>query len=395
VPQLTSLKPSERDMDNFTYFNPVKVLFGDGQIAALDREVPAQARVLMTYGGGSIKKNGVYEEVRAALGARAVVEFGGIEPNPTVETLLKAVELGRREAVDFLLAVGGGSVLDGTKWVAAAIPFAGDPWDILAKRAPITAAVPLGAVLTLPATGSEMNGFAVISRAATKEKLAFFHELVMPRFSVLDPATSRSLPPRQIGNGIVDAFAHVCEQYLTVRKGSALQDRQAEAILTTLIEYGPRALTERDNDEVLATVMWCATNALNGLIGVGVPQDWATHGIGHELTAVRGLDHAQTLAVVLPTLLDHQRKPKHAKLLQYAERVWGLREGDADARITAALAKTRDFFASVGVPTRLADYGVGVEVADEIADRFAARKTRLGERRAVTPEVVREILRRC
>lgn len=381
-------------MDNFTFYNPVKILFGSGQIASIAKEVPALARVLLTYGGGSIKANGVYEQVRAALGARAVIEFGGIEPNPTIETLSKAVELGRREKVDFLLAVGGGSVLDGTKFIAAAIPFTGDSWDILAKNAPVRTAVPLGAVLTLPATGSEMNGFAVISRAATKEKIGFFSAHVMPKFSVLDPRTTRSLPPRQIGNGIVDAFVHVCEQYLTVRSG-ALQDRQAEAILSTLIEFGPRALTERDNDDVLGTVMWAATNALNGLIGAGVPQDWATHGIGHELTAVRGLDHAQTLAVVMPTLLDHQRKTKHAKLVQYAERVWGLREGDDDARITAAIDKTRAFFASVGVLTHLADYGVGPDVADEIADRFVTRKVRLGEGQTVTPEAVREILRRC
>jgi NADP-dependent alcohol dehydrogenase len=326
---------------------------------------------------------------------RQVSEFGGIEPNPTIETLSKAVAQARTQRIDFLLAVGGGSVLDGTKLIAAAIPFAGDPWDILAKQAPITAAVPLGAVLTLPATGSEMNGASVVSRAATHEKLHFISPLVMPRFSVLDPLTTRSLPPRQVGNGIVDAFVHVCEQYLTVRSGAALQDRQAEGILRTLIEYGPRAVVERDNEEVLGAVMWSATNALNGLIGVGVPQDWATHMIGHEITALRGLDHAQTLAVVLPTLLDHQRAVKRAKLVQYAERVWDLHDGDADTRITTAIARTRAFFESVGVPTRLSAYQVSPEIADEIAARLAARSMVLGETQAITPDVARAIVRQC
>lgn len=382
-------------MDSFTFHNPVKVLFGVGQIASLAQEVPERARVLMTYGGGSIKSNGVYEQVRAALGARSVAEFGGIEPNPTVETLTRAVEVARREKSDFLLAVGGGSVLDGTKWIAAAVPYAGDGWDLLARRAPVHSALPLGAVLTLPATGSEMNGFAVISRAASREKLAFSCPLVMPRFSVLDPRTSRSLPPRQVGNGIVDAYVHVCEQYLTVRTGAAVQDRQAEALLLTLIEYGPRALVSRDDDEVLGTVMWCATNALNGLIGVGVPQDWATHTIGHELTAVCGLDHAQTLAVVLPALLEHQRGPKRDKLLQYADRVWGLQGSEPEARITAAVEKTRAFFESVGVATRLSAYGVGPKEAEEVVGRFAARRARLGECRDIDAEAVRAILARC
>jgi NADP-dependent alcohol dehydrogenase len=250
-------------------------------------------------------------------------------------------------------------------------------------------------VLTLPATGSEMNANAVITRAATKEKRAFGHPLVMPRFSVLDPLTTQSLPPRQVGNGIVDAFVHVCEQYLTVRSGAALQDRQAEAILRTLIEYGPRAVHERDNVEVLSTVMWAATNALNGLIGVGVPQDWATHEIGHHLTALRGLDHAQTLAIVLPSLLDHQRAAKHVKLVQYAERVWDVTEGDDEARITAAIAKTSAFFAAVGVPTRLADYGVGPEIVVEVVARLTASRARLGEGRDITPEAAGEILQHC
>jgi NADP-dependent alcohol dehydrogenase len=377
----------------FIYHNPVRILFGVGQIAALATEIPRQARILMTYGGGSIKSNGVYAQVLAALAGRTLVEFGGIEPNPTIETLSQAVSLARREGSDFLLAVGGGSVLDGTKWIAAAIPFTDDPWDILAKQAPITSAVALGAVLTLPATGSEMNGNAVISRRSSKEKLYFGSPLVLPRFSILDPQTTRSLPPRQVGNGIVDAFVHVCEQYLVSRTGSVVQDRQSEAILLSLIESGSRAVANRDDADALAQVMWAATNALNGLIGVGVPQDWATHTIGHELTAFTGLDHAQTLAIILPSLLRQQATLKRAKLLQYAERVWDLRDGNEDQRIAAAIDRTEAFFRSVGVMTRLADYQVGPEVAEQIADRFTQRGTTgVGEAGDITPARIRSII---
>jgi NADP-dependent alcohol dehydrogenase len=378
---------------HFTYHNPVRIHFGEGQIARIADEIPAGMRIMVTYGGGSIKANGVYEQVQRALAGRQVIEFGGIEPNPTYETLMQAVALCRRDAVGYLLAVGGGSVLDGTKFIAAAIPFAGEPWDILAKNAPVATALPIGAVLTLPATGSEMNGAAVISRASTQEKLAFITPAVLPRFSVLDPMTTRTLPPRQVGNGIVDAFVHVCEQYLVARGDSAVQDRQAEAILLALIDVAPRALARRDDPEVLGTVMWAATNALNGLIGVGVRQDWATHMIGHELTAFAGLDHAQTLAVVLPSLLRHRRVAKRAKLVQYAERVWGLRDGTEDARIATAIDRTEAFFRSVGVGTRLADYRVDASVADRIAERFLARGTKAGEDQDIDGEAVRAIVR--
>jgi NADP-dependent alcohol dehydrogenase len=288
-------------MKNFEFQNPVKILFGKGQIAGITKEIPADAKILITYGGGSIKTNGVYEQVQQALAGRTVYEFGGIEPNPQLETLMRAVEMARTEKIDFLLAVGGGSVLDGTKFVAAAIPFEGDPWDILSKQAPIHSALPLGAVMTLPATGSEMNTFFVITKAATQEKLAAASPNVYPRFSVLDPTTTFSLPARQIGNGIVDAFTHTMEQYLTFPANAPLQDRMAEGILKTLMEEGPKTLANPSDYEARANVMWCATMALNGLIGVGVPQDWSTHEIGHELTALYGLDHAQTLAVVLPS----------------------------------------------------------------------------------------------
>ncbi|YAF95952.1 MAG: iron-containing alcohol dehydrogenase [Nodularia sp. CChRGM 3473] len=380
-------------MENFIFYNPVKILFGKGQIANIAAEIPADARILVTYGGGSIKTNGVYDQVKLALAGRNVTEFGGIEPNPHLETLLKAVEVVRKEGIDFLLAVGGGSVLDGTKFIAAAVPFVGDPWDILAKQASVTAAVPFGAVLTLPATGSEMNTNSVVTKWETQEKLYFSSPLVFPRFSVLDPETTFSLPPRQISNGIVDAYTHVMEQYLTYPVNAPLQDRMAESILKTLIEEGPKTLANPQDYDARANVMWCATMALNGLIGVGVPQDWATHMIGHELTALHGLDHAQTLAIVLPSTLTIRRDRKWQKLLQYAERVWGIVDGSEETRITDAIAQTRNFFESVGVRTRLADYGVGLDTIPVIIDRFEKRGfVALGEHQDVNPEVVEKIL---
>lgn len=380
-------------MFNFTFYNPVRIHFGEGQIAQLAQEIKAPARVLVTYGGGSVLRNGVMDQVREALKGVTVFEFGGIEPNPAYETLMQAVALARAEKVDFLLAVGGGSVLDGTKFIAAAVPFEGEPWDILAKGAAIHAALPLGTVLTLPATGSESNTFAVISRRETQDKLAFGNPLVFPRFAILDPLTTYTLPARQVGNGAVDAFVHVMEQYLTYPVDAKIQDRFAEGILLTLIEEGPRALAEPENYAVRANLMWAATMALNGLIGVGVPQDWATHMIGHEITAAHGLDHAQTLAVVLPAMLQVQRASKRAKLLQYAERVWGLREGDEEARITAAIEHTRAFFERMQLKTRLSQYDINANALPAILDKLAAHGgAELGERKEVTLSVSRRVL---
>ncbi|NCA71191.1 MAG: iron-containing alcohol dehydrogenase [Sphingobacteriia bacterium] len=380
-------------MQNFIFHNPTRILFGAGQIAAIADEIPADARVMITYGGGSVVKHGTLDEVKSALSGRDPILFGGIEPNPTYETLMQAVELARRESVDFLLAVGGGSVIDGTKFIAAAIPFAGEPWDILAKQAPIASAVPFGTVLTLPATGSEMNSFSVVSRKSSHDKLPFASPLVFPRFSVLDPTKTLTLPPRQVANGVVDAFVHTIEQYLTYPVDAKVQDRFAEGLLLTLIEEGPRALSEPENVQVRANLMWTATLALNGLIGVGVPQDWATHMIGHEITALHGLDHAQTLAVVLPAMLQARREDKRAKLLQYAERVWGLSEGDEETRIAAAIARTRDFFESLQVPTRLSGYGIGREaVAPLLAQLERHGMTALGERQDVDLERSRQVL---
>jgi NADP-dependent alcohol dehydrogenase len=381
-------------MQNFDFQNPTRILFGKGRIADLDKVVPAQARVLVLYGGGSIKSNGVLDEVRAALGSREVREFAGIEPNPSFDTLMQAVEQVKRENLDFLLAVGGGSVIDGTKFVAAAVEFPGDPALILDKYGRnVTKAMPFGAVLTLPATGSEMNSGGVVTRRQIKNKSPFNSNLLFPQFSILDPSKTFTLPVRQIGNGVVDAFVHVMEQYLTYPADTPLQDRFAEGILQTLIEEGPKALENPEDYNVRANIMWCATLALNGLIGAGVPQDWATHMIGHELTALYGLDHAQTLAIVLPSMLRVRKHDKHAKLLQYAERVWHLTGGDEDMRIEAAIDKTQSFFESMNVKTRLGDYTLGEESIDAVLKQLEShRMTALGERRDVSLEVSRKVL---
>lgn len=384
-------------MHDFELYNPTRIVFGQGSIARLADLVPAEARVLILYGGGSAERNGTLAEVEAALGRHHVRRFGGIEPNPTYETLMQAVELIRHEKLDFLLAVGGGSVIDGTKFVAAAVDYPGDPWHILETRGKeITRALPIGTVLTLPATGSEANCAAVVTRKSLQAKLGFGHPLLYPRFSLLDPVKTYTLPPRQIANGVVDAFVHVTEQYLTQPAQAAVQDRYAEALLLTLIETGPQALARPEDYDVRANLMWAATQALHGVVGAGVPQDWATHVIGHELTALYGLDHAQTLAIVHPNLLLERRDVKRAKLLQYAERVWGLRAGSDDERIEQAIASTRAFFESLGVKTRLADYGIGAEAVERVVAQLEAHgMVRLGEDRAVDLAMSRRIVEAC
>ncbi|CCJ76771.1 alcohol dehydrogenase [Cronobacter muytjensii] len=382
-------------MNNFNLHNPTHIAFGKGAISELRALIPADSRVLITYGGGSVKKTGVLDQVYSALNGLDVLEFGGIEPNPSYETLMNAVELVRKENVTFLLAVGGGSVLDGTKFIAAAAHYAAasDPWHILETRgSDINDAIPMGSVLTLPATGSESNKGAVVSRRATGDKQAFHSPFVQPRFAILDPVYTYTLPPRQVANGVVDAFVHTVEQYVTYPVNAKIQDRFAEGILLTLIEEGPKALKEPENYDVRANLMWAATQALNGLIGAGVPQDWATHMLGHELTAMHGLDHAQTLAVVLPALWNEKRNEKRAKLLQYAERVWNITEGSDDERIDAAIAATRRFFETMGAPTRLSDYGLdGSSIPALLAKLEEHGLTALGEHQDITLDVSRRI----
>ncbi|WP_316675424.1 iron-containing alcohol dehydrogenase [uncultured Tolumonas sp.] len=383
-------------MFNFDFYNPTRIVFGKETVAKIDSLIPENARVLVLYGGTSAERTGTLAEVRQALGQRTVYEFGGIEPNPTFETLSEAVALVRAKNIDFLLAVGGGSVIDGTKFVASAAHFEGeDTWQILeAWGSNITKAVPFGVVLTLPATGSEMNSAAVITRSATKTKALLSNPLVFPQFSVLDPTKTFTLPARQLANGVVDAFVHTVEQYLTYPVDARVQDRYAEGLLQTLIEIGPKVVGEPTDYDSRANLMWTATQALNGLIGAGVPQDWASHFIGHELTAIHEIDHGRTLAIVLPSIMDLRRNNKRAKLLQYAHRVWNITEGDDDSRIDQAIQKTREFFEELGVKTRLSDYGMTEKDIEPIIEQLIKHgMTKLGEHQDITPEISRQILK--
>lgn len=380
-------------MLNFEFQNPTRIVFGKDTVARLDDLIAADARVLVLYGGQSAERNGTLAEVRRALGRRQYQEFGGIEPNPSYETLMKAVEQVRAGKIDFLLAVGGGSVIDGTKFVAAAADYPGEPWQILETfGSTVKQALPLGVVLTLPATGSEMNHNAVVTRKSTKTKAFFASPLVFPQFAILDPTKSYTLPARQLANGVVDSFTHIAEQYLTYPVDARVQDRFAEGLLQTLIEIGPKVVNEPADYDSRANFMWTATLALNGLIGAGVPQDWATHIVGHELTAQYGLDHAQTLAILLPSMLEVRRDSKRAKLLQYAERVWHITTGSEDERIAAAIDNTRAFFESLGVKTRLSGYGIPADAIDGLLRQQEVHgTTQLGEHQDVTLAMSRQV----
>ncbi|MFQ1742410.1 iron-containing alcohol dehydrogenase [Aeromonas veronii] len=382
-------------MYNFQYANPTRICFGEGQIASLSELIPPGSRLLVLYGGGSIKQNGVYEQLTRALEGVTWQEFSGIGANPRYELLMEAVAQVKRERIDFLLAVGGGSVVDGTKFVAAAACYEGDdPWDICGKQASVHKALPMGCVLTLPATGSESNPTSVVSRGDVK--ISFRSPLVQPQFAVLDPTTTYSLPPRQTGNGVVDAFVHIAEQYLTFPVGGEVQDRLAEGLLQVLVENGPKALAEPTNYQVRANLMWAASLALNGLIGCGVPQDWASHAIGHQLTALYGLDHGQSLAVVLPSLLRERASQKQDKLAQFAERVWHSTREDKALRIEEAIIRTEQFFQKMGLGTRLADYGLSESCIPAVCSNLKrVGRTALGEQQDIDPDRVARILARA
>jgi len=385
-------------MLNFSYYNPVQIVFGKDCVAQLSSLVPAGAKVLMVYGGGSIKKNGVYDQVKAALKGFQVLEFPGIEPNPHYETCMKAVEIVKKEGVSFLLAVGGGSVVDGTKFIAAAAKWTAspDPWDILLKHPALTDAIPLGSVITLPATGSEMNYNSVVSRESTHEKLFFGDPKVYPKFSIVDPRATFTLPLRQTVNGIVDTFVHVMEQYMTYDVNSPLEDRMAEGVIKTLLEEAPKVLKSPEDYEVRANLCWCSTVGLNGWLGCGVVQDWATHMIGHELTAAYGLDHGQTLAIVMPSLWRYKKEDKKGKLARFAKEVFGVKAKSQDKLADAAIAKTEEFFHSIGMKTKLADYGIKAQdAANEVKARFLKQGAKHGEKTDIDAEAAYKILLDC
>lgn len=377
-------------MNNFVYCNPTRLVFGKGQIARLSELIPKQARVMVTFGGGSAKRNGVYDAVRKALQGYNVVEFWGIEPNPSIETLRKAIELGLDRRVDFLLAVGGGSVLDGTKLIAAALANPEiEPWQLV-LRGRESNSIPFASVMTLPATGSEMNSGAVISRRETQEKRSFYSNY--PQFSILDPEVTFSLPPHQLACGLTDIFVHVLEQYLTTPGQSRPMDRWAEGLLLTILEIAPKIWQNNRNYDLMADYMLTATLALNDMIRMGVTQDWSTHMIGHELTALCGIAHGASLAIVMPGTMRILSEQKWGKLLQYAERVWGLTEGSEAERVNQAIVETESFFQSLGLATRLSDAGIPENVINIIADRFNQAEAMYGEARNVDGNVAREIL---
>ena len=380
-------------MENFIFQNPVKLIMGKGMIARLAKEIPSDKRIMITFGGGSVKKNGVYDQVKEALKNHFTVEFWGIEPNPAIETLRKAIALGKEEKVDYLLAVGGGSVIDGTKLISAGILYDGDAWDLVLAGRPVTHTVPLATVLTLPATGSEMNNGAVISRRETKEKYPFYANY--PIFSILDPEVTFTLPPHQVACGLADTFVHVMEQYMTTTDQSRLMDHWAESILSTLVEIAPKIKEDPRNYDLMADFMLSATMGLNGFIAMGVTQDWATHMIGHELTALHGLTHGATLAIVFPGTLRTLRKQKEGKILQYGERVWGINSGTTEERVSQAIEKTEQFFQSLGLSIRLSQEKIGDTTITEIENRFNERNAAFGEAKNVTGSVAREILESC
>ncbi len=384
-------------MNNFDFYCPTRIVFGKGSISRISDLVSKDKKVLVIYGGGSIKQNGVYDQVLASLSGYNYLEFSGIEPNPKYETCLKAVEVIKENNVDFLLAVGGGSVLDATKFIAAASKYEGeDPWDILAKALPVKDALPLASVITLPATGSEMNGNSVISRESTNEKLAFASEKVYPQFSVIDPETTYSLPLKQTINGIVDTYVHVMEQYATFDVNTPLQDSWALGLIKTLVQESPKVIQNPNDYEARANIFWCATCGLNYWLALGCVQDWSTHMIGHELTAFYGLDHGQTLAIVLPKLWENQKASKVKKLAKLAREVYGCKEEDEVKAADIAILRTEEFFNSIGQKTRLSDYGISAEeAAEKVKQRFKDRGFVLGETGSIDYNVAYEIVKSC
>ena len=384
-------------MLNFELYNPTNYVFGKGQTEKLSKLVPANAKVLLAYGGGSIFKNGVHEAVLAALKGFEIIEFGGIEPNPRFETLLKAVEIVKNENITFILAVGGGSVIDGVKFISGATHYEGNPIDILKNKVLFTdlsKVIPFGTVLTLPATGSEMNSGAVVTIEATQEKLVLGGSALFPKFSICDPTVVSSLPKRQIQNGIIDAYTHVMEQYLTYPHDAILQDRIAESILQTLVEIGPSVVENPSDYKLASNFMWSATMALNGLIQKGVPSDWATHMIGHELTALYEIDHARTLAIIAPSLYKVMFETKKDKLAQYGERIFDVTGNSIDEKANQAIEKTVEFFHKMGMKTKLSENTDDFQkTADFIVNRFEERGWKgLGEKQNITLEKVKEIV---
>ena len=380
-------------MQNFIFFNDTKYVFGKGQIARLSELVPPKTKLLVVYGGGSVKKNGVYDQVKAALKGFEYTEFWGVHSNPDVDTVRSAAAEGLLFGAQMVLGVGGGSVADAVKFIAAAIadPFA-DIWD-MAKGAKAKQ-VPFACVMTMPATGSEMNNGAVLSNNATKEKLGTFRG-DYPRFSIVDPEVVRSVPLYQRANALADAYVHVLEQYVTTPGQNRILDRWAEGVLSSLREISADAMKEDPTYDTLCDYAYAMTMALNNFLRMGITQDWATHQIGHQITAYAGVTHGESLTMVWSALADTLRGQKHAKLLQYAERVLNIRakdEPDEEKRIDAALKETDAWFKSLGLATSLKEKGLGMDVVDFVEKRFNDYGAHYGEGKNVDGAMARKIL---
>lgn len=386
-------------MNSFTFHNPTKILFGEGMVDQLGEQIAAlgSKTVLLVYGGGSIKKTGLYDRVLKQLkqiGVRAV-ELPGVEPNPRVSTVRRGIELCRSEQVDLVLAVGGGSVIDAAKAVAVGVPYEGDVWDFLIRKAKIEAALPLATVLTLSATGSEMNGGAVITDWEQKLKKSFSSPYSYPKFSILDPTLTYTVPVNQTVNGIVDTMSHVMEQYFSQTTNTPLQERLCESILQTVIENGEKALKDPSHPEARANLMLCSTYALNGgMISVGMQGDWATHGMEHEVSAIYDIAHAEGLAILFPNWMKYVYRERIERFVQFAVRVWGIDpEGKSDEEIAlAGIQATRDYFTRIGAPARLSDLNIGDDQLQRMADE-AVRFGPIGWFKKLNSEDVLAILR--
>ncbi len=361
-------------LDNFTFVNPTKLIFGKGQLEQLKTEVPLYGKnVLLVYGGGSIKRNGLYDAVLEqlnAIGAK-VSELSGVEPNPRLSTVHKGVNICKEEGIDFLLAVGGGSVIDCTKLIAAGAKYHGDAWDIVTKKVPAQDALPFGTVLTLAATGSEMNSGSVITNWETKEKYGWGSPAVFPKFSILDPVNTFTVPKDQTIYGIVDMMSHVFEHYFHLTENTEFQDRMCEGLLLTVMETAPKLMEDLENYDHRATILYCGTMALNGMLSMGYRGDWATHNIEHAVSAVYDIPHGGGLAILFPNWMKHNIKVKPERFQKLAVRVFGVDPNGKTAEEAGleGIEKLREFWNSIGAPSRLADYDIDDSQLEVMADK--------------------------
>ncbi|MEA3320261.1 MAG: iron-containing alcohol dehydrogenase [Bacillota bacterium] len=384
-------------MENFTFYNPTKLLFGKGQLETLPQEMEAYGKnVLLVYGGGSIKRSGLYDNVISTLhkAGATITELAGVEPNPRLSTVRKGIELCKENQIDFLLAVGGGSVIDCTKAIAAGAKYDGDVWDIVLRKHIATEALPFGTVLTLAATGSEMNAGSVITNWETNEKYGWGSPVTFPKFSILDPVNTFTVPKDHTVYGIVDMMSHVLEQYFHQTTNTPLQDRMCEAVLTTVMETAPKLLEDLESYEHRETILFNGTIALNGMLQMGYRGDWATHGIEHAVSAIYDIPHAGGLAILFPNWMEHVMDANLGRFKQLAVRVFGVQDnGSSDKEIALeGIRRLREFWSSLGAPTRLADYDIDGKNINKMAEHVMSRGA-VGNFKSLSHEDVTSILK--